>query len=119
MGMNPSIRRSLLLTLLTTTAAVWTVVASISYFDSRHEVEKLFDAQLAQAGRVLLAFSQHELHEEARFGNTEGSRFGETIPASHWQPAHQYEKNLAFQVWLEDNLLALLMRPNLPSLKLQ
>lgn len=105
--MTSSIRRSLLITLLTATTAVWLVGAAGTYLDARHETEELFDAQLAQSGRVLLAISLHEIHEERLFGASDSSsRFGEAISPELWSRGHPYEKNLAFQVWIERDFLA-------------
>ncbi len=59
-----SLRRRLLLILLWSFAAAWLLLAAMSYFSARHEIEELFDAQLAQSARVLLGLTLHELEEE-------------------------------------------------------
>ena len=59
--MNISIRRRLLANLLIIIAFVSLVTLILSYKDARHEVQELFDAQLAQSGRVLQALLLPEL----------------------------------------------------------
>lgn len=101
-----SLRRRLLAILLGSFAAAWLLLAVMSYWSARHEAEELFDAQLAQSARVLLALTVHELTEEE-----EGE---EHNPAKLLGAAHPYEEKLAFQVWKGT---ALLMRsPNAPAI---
>ncbi len=100
MSVSPSIRRSLLLTLLTTTAVVWLVVTAVSYFDATHEVDQLFDARLAEAGRVLLDASERQ------------RRAGDRVPAEDL--ADDISGELPFQVWQGNGLLALRSR-NAPA----
>ena len=54
-----SLRRRLLGLLLGGVAAAWLVTMVFSYIDAHHEVDELFDAQLAQAGQTLLALAGH------------------------------------------------------------
>jgi len=104
--MTHSIRRKLLTTLLSASTGLWLLAAILSYLDTRIEVEKLFDAQLAQSGRVLLAMSLHELVEQRLMGSTEKT-VTESVNKDFWELGHNYEKKLAFQVWLNEDILAL------------
>ncbi len=106
-----SIRRRLLVTLLSVVAFSWLITALVVYFDSRHEIEELFDAQLAQSARVLLAMSEHELAEQQIYQSMlGGDGFTESVEISYEGATgigHEYEDKLAFQVWTSDNHLAL------------
>jgi two-component system sensor histidine kinase QseC len=55
-----SLRRRLLGLLLGGVAAAWLVTMVFSYIDAHHEVDELFDAQLAQAAQTLLALASHD-----------------------------------------------------------
>lgn len=113
---SQSIRHRLLVTLLSVVALSWLATALMVYRDSGHEIEELFDAQLAQSARVLLAMSTHELAEQQAYQNQKGrSRTIEPalIPyADIPNPGavgdgHEYEHKLALQIWTQDNQLAL------------
>jgi two-component system sensor histidine kinase QseC len=54
--MNYSLRQRLLVSLLSASMLIWGITAYISYKTTRTEVGELFDAELAQSGKVLLAF---------------------------------------------------------------
>ncbi len=55
-----------------------------SYKNALHEVDEIFDAQLAQLGQTLLAVASHADDDE-----TEDTG----------QAAHKYQRTMAFQVW--------------------
>lgn len=69
------------------------MAAWFTHIESREEIDRLFDAQLAQSAQVLLGTTRHELHERIEHGDDEIST------------AHEYEQKLAFQIWDEKNLL--------------
>jgi len=50
--------------LLTATFGAWTVTAVSSYLDIRYQIDQLFDAQLAQSARVLLALNSVNLEQK-------------------------------------------------------
>ncbi|MDH4134193.1 MAG: sensor histidine kinase N-terminal domain-containing protein, partial [Gammaproteobacteria bacterium] len=79
-----SLRRRLLALLLATTLVVWSGALLFSYFDTRHELEELLDAHLAQSAALLMAQLGHEPEE---------------IDTEHTPPLHRYSRNVAFQVW--------------------
>lgn len=100
--MNPtrwfSLRRRLTGLMLGGIAAFWLVTLVFSYFDAHHEVDELFDAQLAQAAHSLLAVAGQ----------------GEGESAQPKDIAHRYQQRLMFQIWRGDGSLAL-RSPNAPS----
>jgi len=100
--MHPSLRNRLLIIISVTGLVTWLMAATIIYIDSRREIEELLDAELAQIAKVLLTLSNHELHEEMFFRGNAAIPL-ETIDTL----THRYEKKLAYQVWLNQDQLAL------------
>lgn len=101
-----SIRRRLLVILLGVFMATWLALAIGSYVSTRHEVEELFDAQLAQSARVLLALLQHEMEEDEE-------EFDFSAPTLIYPDKHPYEEKLAYQAWRGEKLV--LRSPNAPD----
>ena len=91
--MKPSLRRRLLVLLSGTVLLAWTATALFSYFDARHEIGEMLDAQLAQSAGLIAAQLEHEIDDD---------RSG-TVPRQYKQ-----ERKIAFQVW--DRSDALLLR---------
>ena len=85
-----SLRRRLLALLVTGTATAWLAIAVATYFDARHHVGRLFDAQLAEYSAVLSAIAGHEVREVLP-----------TIGA----PEDAYAQALTYQVFSLDGLL--------------
>lgn len=104
--MSPSIRRRLLGILLPTITGAWLITGTLSYFDTKKEISDVLDAQLAQSGRILLAMSLHELVEQRLLSESPDNN-AEIVPEDLWQLNKAYESELAFQVWLHDDLLTL------------
>lgn len=90
--------------LIALVAAVW------SYFESNHELEELFDAELAQSSRIVQGLVRHLAESESpqqlpsileetlklpEAALQEGD-FNEIIPDGS---GHKYEKKIAFEVW--------------------
>jgi len=96
--MNLSLRRRLLLTLLSITALIWVVSAYTSYRDARHEIGELFDAQLAQSARTLLSVAGHELVELSG-GPLDNTHIHFIAESSFTSSGHDYEHKLAYQLW--------------------
>jgi len=88
-----SLRLRLVLLLSIGLGIAWLIAAWFTLSESRHEIDRLFDAQLAQSAQVLLETTRHELHEHIERGDNE-------VPISH-----EYEQTLAFQIWDESGLL--------------
>jgi len=59
-----SIRLRLLTLLITSTLLVWLAVAALVFYVAGHEVEEVYDANLAQNARILQALLLHEAEEE-------------------------------------------------------
>ena len=110
--MIPSIRRRLLLILLTTIGLAWGGVVALSYYLARHEVNELFDAQLAQSARVLLALVTSDRASgspgvlEQRFFSTAWEA-GDSWVSHHRIPPSEYERKVSFQVWERGGKLVL------------
>lgn len=69
-----------------------------NYFDSTHEVEEIYDAQLAHSARLLQGLMRTPVREEERAGLYRA--FNEALAqAGQRKPGHPYESKLAFQVW--------------------
>lgn len=64
MGSAPTIRKRLLIGLITAVVILWCVVLLFAYRSAQSEVEELFDATLAQQARVLATLLIHEAEEE-------------------------------------------------------
>lgn len=92
-----SIRMRLLLLLTIGFAAAWIAAAWFTHIEAQKEVDKLFDAQLAQSAQVLLGTTSHELQERAE-SDDEGDDGKEQV-------VHEYEQKLAFQIWSGSSLL--------------
>ncbi len=112
--MRDSIRRHLLLTLLSITVLVWTVTVITSYYDARHEIGELFDAQLAQSARTLLSVAGHELEElEGRTLDSAHIHFHADNPLL--ADGHAYEHKLAYQLWKQPDNTLILRSFNAPN----
>lgn len=99
---TPSLRRRLLLLLLSSIAVLWVGTAALSFTAARHEIDELFDAQLAQSAQVIMTQAQQQVGQMA----TEVEEF-----------QHRYEQKLAFQIW--DSQGALLLRTtNAPKVRM-
>ncbi len=113
--MNPSIRRRLLVALLTATLGAWTIIAVSSYLDIRYQIDQLFDAQLAQSARVLLALNSVNLEQKP---GANGKPETPDLPGSGERLfGHPDENKVAFQVWIQPDTLAL-RSPNAPDFPL-
>lgn len=95
-----SIRQRLLVILMTIMTVMSLVTAASSYYDSLHEVNELFDAQLAQSSRTLLTLVSHEMDEIGSSPLNSGHI--DTIPGLNHMLGHEYELKIAFQVLLAD-----------------
>lgn len=114
--MNRSIRRRLLVVLLPAIAIGWLVSAVLSYCDTLHEQGEVFDAQLAQAAKVLLLLTVHEEQESALKPSKKGLEGMEDSRVT--QVSHPYEHRLIFQVWSLPDRTLVLHSENAPSMAL-
>ncbi|RKZ50149.1 MAG: hypothetical protein DRR16_18755 [Candidatus Parabeggiatoa sp. nov. 3] len=111
--MNFSIRKRLLYLLLSTLCAAWGIVTWQVYVSTQHEVEELFDANLAQNARVLLGLIQLAEHQEEEHEDEKHEEEEEEEDEEHEEEeeiefetdlhgGHRYEKKLAFLIRAKD-----------------
>ena len=96
--MTISIRKRLLVLLVSVIGSLWFIVTWRVYLETQHEVEELFDAQLAQSARVLFNLVQHEIADQEE--EDEEHHFVSDLDT--FQPAHRYEHKLAFLIRSSD-----------------
>ena len=92
-----SLRNRLLLILLGLFLLTWFGMMLVTYYSTRHEIEEVYDAQLAQGLGVLYELTQHEIAEINR-----GVYSKKELSAG---PLHEYESKLSFQVWREGKMI--------------
>lgn len=90
-----------------------TVISWVSYRDAQHEIEELFDAQLAHTARLLEGMVSHDMPAPTRESmqqamNQAAGNLGVTIPG------HRYESKLAFQVF-DSNAQVVLQSASAPA----
>lgn len=108
-----SLTRTIALFVTTAVLFIALVAAVWSYFESNHELEELFDAELAQSTRIVQGLVRHlvdtqspeqlskTLEETLKLPSAamkEGD-FDEILPNGS---GHKYEKKIAFEVWSDD-----------------
>lgn len=119
-----SVRSRLLVIVIPSALFIWLCSAVLTYLDTKKEFNQLFDAQLAQSGQVLLNLGRHEYVEskqrrlenqapERRLTN-EPVKDGSLLSDNFIELAHHYKKDLAFQLWFNQNRL-ILRSKNTPS----
>jgi two-component system sensor histidine kinase QseC len=100
-----SIKRFLLIAIISLISIVWSISALLNFHESQEQVEELFDAELAQMTRILQAvmvanikFSASGLPKSIDYLDKKilGDAFGHQ---DYNELGHKYEKKLAFQVW--------------------
>ena len=79
-----SVRRQLLILLLTAVSAAWLIAASVSFVDARHEVSEVLDGHLAQTAALVSLQSDGENDE---------------VDTEHAPLLHHYSRRVMFQVW--------------------
>lgn len=90
------------------------LLALYNYHDSRHEINEVYDAHLAQNARLLQGVMSLPVQSGSREAMYQA--FNEALAqAGHHRPGHPYESKLAFQVWGEGGVL-LVHTPSAPSL---
>lgn len=94
--MRPSLRRRLLFLLSGVVLLVWLATAAITYFDARHEIGEMLDAQLAQSAGLIVA------QIEELSGDDDEDDYRAVTPRQY-----KHERKIAFQVWDRDGQLRL------------
>ncbi len=97
--MNYSLRRLLLVSLLTTSMCIWGVTAVFIYNVTRDEVASLFDAELAQSAKVLHSFIESLLREGSLSTNWMQAQNDENL---HIPLGRKNSKNRAFQLLIDN-----------------
>ncbi|MBP0047697.1 sensor histidine kinase N-terminal domain-containing protein [Marinobacterium sp. AK62] len=98
-----SIRRALSLSLISAGLCAGLVTAWLSFYAAKDEAEELFDAQMAQMARLV-----------AQLVPRENSHQPIAPHSAQWQPAHPYEKQLAYRV-LDSSGEPLIVSPSFPA----
>lgn len=93
-----------LVLLIALTAALW------SYIESNHELDELFDAELAQSTRIVQGLVRHLIETQSLDQLSKTLEKTLQLPEGAWQEGdydeilpdgsgHKYEKKIAFEVW--------------------
>ncbi|MDA8383935.1 MAG: ATP-binding protein [Betaproteobacteria bacterium] len=84
-----SLRRRLLVFLIGLTAAQWIVMSIGAFLDADHEIDRIFDAQLARSAHVLLARADADLDDLGRAGSGIEYDPGRELAFQVWGPGHR------------------------------
>lgn len=107
-----SIRSRTLVLVLGLLAVSMTFLSLKSYLDARHEIEELFDAQLAQSARLIAGMVGRDMSQAERTALQQALDDAVSAPYDRTR-GHRYESKLAFQV-LDDAGLVLLHSASAP-----
>ncbi len=93
-----SLRRQVLLWVLGSFLVALLIVLAASYHRAQHEIEEIFDAELAQAAKLMgkLVLANLDSKGEESVVNEQN-----VLARS----LHKYEKNISYQIWLGDELV--------------
>ena len=100
-----SIKRFLLLAVLSVIVLAWSLSAVFNFYSSKEQVEELFDAELAQMGRILESVMVNHIRSSSgayspSLNYLDTELLAETFGHQEFtERGHKYEKKLAFQVW--------------------
>jgi two-component system sensor histidine kinase QseC len=91
-----SLKKQLLLFLLSSLLLGWGATAYFSYRSTRAEIEELFNAELAQSARVVQAFVENMLRQRALTKLWERDKTPDLFDMPILE--HKYERKIAFQL---------------------
>jgi two-component system sensor histidine kinase QseC len=94
-----SIRNRTLVLVLGILLLSLSLIAWRSYRDARHEIEELFDAQLAQSARLVQGLVMHDMNPTARDALQQALDAAVNARRDQGVPGHDYETKLGFQVY--------------------
>lgn len=100
-----SLRRRLLLLILGGVSVCWLTMVVWSYADAHHEIDELFDAQLAQTAQSLLALGSR--YREALDDEDDDDKRHRHGVEKLEKAVHRYQRNTMFQIWHDDGELVL------------
>ena len=110
--MMKSIRRFQMVMVSVVLVTAFILAMSVSYFEARHEVDELFDAELAQTARLLkssferVGSSHTSLEDEFReFVAPNGSPPDVDSDEERTRFGHRYERKVLFQVRKQEQVL--------------
>jgi two-component system sensor histidine kinase QseC len=102
-----SLRWLLLLFILPILTFTWAIAAAIIYRDAHHEFDEIFDAELAQAAKIL-----SDLYAPRAPEQTPGSSSHAARP---WPLAHKYEQEIVYVVHDENGRMLARSVPEAPD----
>lgn len=91
-----------MLAILSVIVFAWSLSAVFNFYSSKEQVEELFDAELAQMGRILQSVMTKQVIESSpsSLNYLDKEVLTETFGQHEFTiRGHKYEKKLAFQVW--------------------
>jgi len=91
-----SVRRQLLVLLLTAVSVAWIIAATMSFRDARHEVAEVLDAHLAQTASLISVQRDGDEREDE-----------DEVDTEHAPVLHRYGRRVMFQVWRNGTALGL------------
>jgi two-component system sensor histidine kinase QseC len=91
-----SVRRQLLVLLLTAVSVAWIIAATISFRDARHEVAEVLDAHLAQTAALISVQRDGDEREDE-----------DEVDTEHAPVLHRYGRRVMLQVWRNGTTLGL------------
>ncbi|MAA65826.1 MAG: two-component sensor histidine kinase [Alteromonadaceae bacterium] len=108
-----SLTRTLTLTVTGLMLLMVLIAATWSYFESNHELEEVFDAELAQSARMVQGLVRHLARSQSLDELTASLEDTLQLPAETDKDdesdeilpngaGHKYEKKIAFQIWSSD-----------------
>jgi two-component system sensor histidine kinase QseC len=91
-----SVRRQLLVLILTAVSVAWISAAAMSFRDARHEVAEVLDAHLAQTASLIRVQRDGDEREDE-----------DEVDTEHAPVLHRYGRRVMFQVWKDGTMLGL------------
>lgn len=104
--MRSSLRRGLLISLLLSSGLIWGITTYRSYQETRYEIAKLFDAELSQSARVLMALVKNSVVDGGIMPK-QWKRNQLVWELGGYLPGNRYEQKLAFQLWTDKGRLVM------------
>ena len=89
-----SVRRQLLVLILSAVSVAWIIAAAVSFRDARHEVAEVLDAHLAQTASLVSVQRDSDEDEDE-------------VDTEHAPVLHRYGRRVMFQVWKNEMRLGL------------
>ena len=91
-----SIRIKLLISVLGVFITALSVLTVLTYHETSHEIEEVFDAELVQTARMI---------SQLALANIDSKGLDVTVLESDQHREHKYEKHISYQVWYRNTLV--------------